>query len=66
MHVLLLRKFMHVLEVYLRKKGHLLLIAASMKLLPNGSGSFGHNSSLGKFLDLVAEKHQQPSGKTSL
>ena len=55
-----------MLEVDLRKKSHLLLVAAPMKLLPLGSGNFGHDFSLGKFLDFVGERHQQLSGLIDL
>ena len=68
MHVLPLGsdEFGHVLGVELQKMGHLSLVAASMELLSHCSGNFGSNPFLGKFLDFVGEKHQQPSGNTGL
>ena len=42
-----------VLEFDLQKKGHHLLIAASMDVLPRGPGDFNHDPSLGKFLDFT-------------
>ena len=55
-----------MLEVNLQKKDYLSLIDGLMELLPHDSSYFGHNPSLGKFLDFVGEKHQQPSSNTGL
>ena len=43
-----LGKFEHVLEVDLQENDHLLLIDASMELLPHCSSNFGHDLSLRK------------------
>ena len=59
----------HVLKVGLQKKGHHQIIVVSMRILPHGSGNFGHNQPLenfdsnwGNFFHFVGEKHQQRSG----
>ena len=40
---------LQALQFHLQKKGPRLLIAASVDVLPRGSGDFGHDPSLGKF-----------------